>query len=155
MLKLIELTSHYRVAYRKIVTENQQRKALRHLIKLGITRWLTLVNIGAHLNHFYISRRTTLISNSLSIVIFYHLVETCINYVYMSEIKEQLNTHSSEYNRTSTQHDAIFKLLTQQTFDLNNFHENKKSINTEIDMHNKLPVHLLDTKNYSPIVKNS
>jgi hypothetical protein len=36
MLKLIELTSHYRVAYRKIVTENQQRKALRHLIKLGI-----------------------------------------------------------------------------------------------------------------------
>ena len=58
----------------------------------------------------------------------------------MSEIKEQLNTHSSEYNRTSTQHDAIFKLLTQQTFDLNNFHENKKSINTEIDMHNKLQI---------------
>jgi hypothetical protein len=48
----------------------------------------------------------------------------------MSEIKEQLNTHSSEYNRKSTQHDAKFKLLTQQTktledFDLNNFHEKK------------------------------
>jgi hypothetical protein len=48
----------------------------------------------------------------------------------MSEIKEQLNTHSSEYNRKSTQHDAKFKFLTQQTktledFDLNNFHEKK------------------------------
>ena len=63
----------------------------------------------------------------------------------MSEIKEQLNTHSSEYNRKSTQHDAKFKLLTQLTktlndFDLNNFQENIKSINTEIDMQNKLQI---------------
>jgi chromosome segregation ATPase len=65
--------------------------------------------------------------------------------LHMSEIKEQLNTHSSEYNRKSTQHDAKFKLLTQQTetlddFDLNNFQENIKSINTDIDMHNKLQI---------------
>ena len=39
----------------------------------------------------------------------------------MSEIKEQLNTHSSECNRTSTQHDAKFKLLTQQTKTLEDF----------------------------------
>jgi hypothetical protein len=28
--------------------------------------------------------------------------------LYVSEIKEQLNTHSSEYNRKSTQNDAKF-----------------------------------------------
>jgi hypothetical protein len=56
-----------------------------------------------------------------------------------------LNTHSSEWNRKSTQNDAKFKLLTQQSktlddFDLNNFQENIKSINTEIDRHNKLQI---------------
>lgn len=60
-------------------------------------------------------------------------------------MKEQLNTHSSEWNRKSTQNDAKFKLLTQQTktlddFDLINFEENKKSINTEIKKHNKLQI---------------
>lgn len=40
----------------------------------------------------------------------------------MSEIKEQLNTHSSEYNRKSTPNDAKYKLLTKtlDDFDLNN-----------------------------------
>ena len=56
-----------------------------------------------------------------------------------------MNTHSSEWNRKSTQNDAKFKLLTQQSktlddFDLNNFQENIKSINTEIDRHNKLQI---------------
>jgi hypothetical protein len=63
----------------------------------------------------------------------------------VSEIKEQLNTQSSEYNRKSMLNDVKFKLLTQQTktlvdFDLNNFQENIKSINTDIDMHNKLQI---------------
>jgi hypothetical protein len=57
--------------------------------------------------------------------------------------KEQLSTHSSEYNRRATLNDAKYKLLTQQTktldnFDLNNVDENIKSINTELDRHNKL-----------------
>jgi hypothetical protein len=47
--------------------------------------------------------------------------------------------------RKSTQNDAKFKLLTQQSkalddFDVNNFQENIKSINTEIDRHNKLQI---------------
>ena len=55
----------------------------------------------------------------------------------MYEIKEQLNTQSSEYNIKSMLNDAKFQLLTQQTktlidFDLNNFQENIKSINTEL-----------------------
>jgi hypothetical protein len=53
------------------------------------------------------------------------------------EIKEQLNTQSSEYNIKSMLNYAKFQLLTQQTktlidFDLNNFQENIKSINTEL-----------------------
>ena len=41
--------------------------------------------------------------------------------------------------------DVKFKLLTQQTktlvdFDLNNFQENIKSIDTELDRHNKLHI---------------
>lgn len=63
----------------------------------------------------------------------------------MYEIKEQLNTQSSEYNIKSMLNYAKFQLLTQQTktlidFDLNNFQENIKSINTEIDRHNKLQI---------------
>ena len=63
----------------------------------------------------------------------------------MSEIKEQLNTQSSECNRKSMLNDVKFKLLTQQTktlvdFDLNNFQENIKSINTELDRHTKLHI---------------
>jgi hypothetical protein len=55
-----------------------------------------------------------------------------------------LQTHY-EWNRKSTQNDAKFKFLTQQSktlddFDLNNFQENIKSINTEIDRHNKLQI---------------
>lgn len=63
----------------------------------------------------------------------------------MSEITEQLNTQSSEYNRKSMLNDVKFKLFTQQTktlvdFDLNNFQENIKSIDTELDRHNKLHI---------------
>ena len=63
----------------------------------------------------------------------------------MSEIMEQLSTLSSEYNRKSTLNDVKYKLLTQQTktldnFDLNNLDENIKSINTELDRHNKLQI---------------
>ena len=63
----------------------------------------------------------------------------------MSEIKEQLSTHSSDYNRKSTLNDAKYKLSTKQTkildnFDLNNLDENIKSINTELDRHNKLQI---------------
>jgi hypothetical protein len=35
--------------------------------------------------------------------------------LHMSEIKEQLSTHSSEYNRKSILNYAKYKLLTQQT----------------------------------------
>ncbi|CAG2243072.1 unnamed protein product [Mytilus edulis] len=59
------------------------------------------------------------------------------------DLNEQLVTHLRDYERKSTQNDAKFKVLSQSTktlddFDLNNFQQDIKTMNIELDRHNKL-----------------